>query len=163
LLIGPVLVWLTVIFATSSTWIDRDRFVATIVPWIPGRILKEAFVSFLDRGGGLLVVKGYHAAEYALLFTLCNIALITAAKLPAFRAALLSGAFCVLYAISDEWHQTFVPGRGGTWTDVVIDSIGICIAFFIISRKAVRSKLKTKQFALATDTTDSLPLASETE
>jgi VanZ family protein len=30
----------------------------------------------------------------------------------------------VLYAFSDEWHQTFVPGREGTLRDVTIDAIG---------------------------------------
>jgi VanZ family protein len=37
-------------------------------------------------------------------------------------------AICALFAIADEYHQTFVPGRGGTWTDVAIDGIGIVIA-----------------------------------
>lgn len=31
---------------------------------------------------------------------------------------------CVLYAISDEVHQLFVPGRGGQIKDVIIDSAG---------------------------------------
>lgn len=31
---------------------------------------------------------------------------------------------CVLYAISDEVHQLFVPGRGGQVKDVLIDSVG---------------------------------------
>jgi VanZ family protein len=31
---------------------------------------------------------------------------------------------CVLYAISDEIHQSFVPGRGPSIIDVFIDSTG---------------------------------------
>jgi len=31
---------------------------------------------------------------------------------------------CILYAISDEVHQLFVPGRGGQVKDVLIDSFG---------------------------------------
>ncbi|HHX61645.1 MAG TPA: VanZ family protein [Epulopiscium sp.] len=31
---------------------------------------------------------------------------------------------CVLYAISDELHQLFIPGRSGQVMDVVIDSAG---------------------------------------
>lgn len=34
---------------------------------------------------------------------------------------------CVLYAISDEMHQLFVPGRGGQVKDVLIDSAGSVI------------------------------------
>jgi VanZ family protein len=32
------------------------------------------------------------------------------------------------YAISDEIHQTFVPTRTGSLTDVFIDSVGIFLA-----------------------------------
>jgi VanZ family protein len=31
---------------------------------------------------------------------------------------------CVLYAMFDEFHQAFVPGRGAQWSDVLLDSIG---------------------------------------
>jgi VanZ family protein len=31
----------------------------------------------------------------------------------------------ILYAISDEWHQAFVPGRGPSIKDVFIDTSGI--------------------------------------
>jgi VanZ family protein len=33
-------------------------------------------------------------------------------------------AFCVAYGISDEWHQSFVPGRTADPWDVVKDAIG---------------------------------------
>jgi VanZ family protein len=32
------------------------------------------------------------------------------------------------FAISDEWHQTFVPGRGGAVMNVLVDSLGAMIA-----------------------------------
>lgn len=35
--------------------------------------------------------------------------------------------FCILYAVSDEVHQLFVPGRGSQARDVLIDSIGAII------------------------------------
>ena len=48
------------------------------------------------------------------------------------RRALLSLFICVLYACSDEWHQTFVYGRSGMASDVVIDTIGAGIALIIL-------------------------------
>ena len=36
-----------------------------------------------------------------------------------------------LYAASDELHQLFVPGRAGRIGDVVIDSIGVLIGWFV--------------------------------
>jgi len=40
------------------------------------------------------------------------------------KDALISFIFCVLYAICDEIHQTFVSGRSGEIRDVFIDSFG---------------------------------------
>ena len=32
--------------------------------------------------------------------------------------------FVILYAISDEYHQSFIPGRGASFRDVCIDILG---------------------------------------
>jgi VanZ family protein len=40
-------------------------------------------------------------------------------------ALLIAAVMAVLYAFSDEWHQTFVPGREGSLLDVGIDALGI--------------------------------------
>lgn len=39
-------------------------------------------------------------------------------------ATIIIGA---VYATSDEIHQIFVPGRSGEITDVMIDSLGVCL------------------------------------
>jgi VanZ family protein len=39
----------------------------------------------------------------------------------------------VLYAVSDEIHQTFTPTREGRIRDVVIDTVGITCAYLFIS------------------------------
>lgn len=41
---------------------------------------------------------------------------------------------CLLFACSDEWHQTFVPGREGKATDVLIDAIGIVLSAIFCRR-----------------------------
>lgn len=43
------------------------------------------------------------------------------------RAALLAWGLSVMYAVSDEWHQTFVPTRVGTPWDVLIDAAGAAL------------------------------------
>lgn len=45
--------------------------------------------------------------------------------------SLLSFCFCIIYSISDEFHQTFIPGRSGEARDVMIDSIGAFAGIFI--------------------------------
>ncbi|MBM4207712.1 MAG: VanZ family protein [Gammaproteobacteria bacterium] len=54
---------------------------------------------------------------------------ITAA--PLLMAA--SVAFCSLYGISDEWHQSFVDGRTADALDWLADTIGATIAAVILS------------------------------
>ncbi len=44
-----------------------------------------------------------------------------------YKAFVFSLIFCILYAITDEIHQLFVPGRGTEVTDVLIDGIGALI------------------------------------
>ena len=43
--------------------------------------------------------------------------------------SLLTG---VLYAISDEVHQSFVPGRGPSVQDVLIDSLGVIFGILVV-------------------------------
>lgn len=38
---------------------------------------------------------------------------------------------CVLYSISDEIHQLFIPGRSGNIKDIFIDSLGIYLGIFL--------------------------------
>jgi VanZ family protein len=38
----------------------------------------------------------------------------------------------VLYAASDEYHQTFVPGRNGTPVDVGVDAVGALVALLVV-------------------------------
>ena len=68
-----------------------------------------------------IVRKNAHFFVYLVLGVLVANGLTNSSKATVFRVALL---ICVLYAISDEVHQLFVPGRGGQIKDVIIDSTG---------------------------------------
>ena len=57
----------------------------------------------------------------------------------------LSWKFTVLYAASDEWHQSFVPGRHPQLTDVLIDACGAAtglLIFWWLQRRAQASALR---------------------
>jgi len=43
-------------------------------------------------------------------------------------------AITLLYAASDEFHQTFTDGRHGTPVDVLIDASGVMIAYGLATR-----------------------------
>ena len=46
-----------------------------------------------------------------------------------FKNAFLAGT---AYAVTDELHQLFVPGRAGMISDVLIDSLGVLFGCFLI-------------------------------
>lgn len=72
-----------------------------------------------------LIKKGLHAAGYGVLTLLWQRAL---ARAGVRRAAWWSLAIAALYALTDEWHQTLVPGRHGRASDVAIDVAGAITA-----------------------------------
>lgn len=48
--------------------------------------------------------------------------------------ALAGAAFCSLYGVSDEWHQSFVEGRTPAVSDWLADTIGAALAVFWMNR-----------------------------
>ncbi len=89
-----------------------------------------AFSAVPDLGTGLgtwdlVLRKLAHAGEFAVLGALLLRALRDE------RAALAAG---IAYAISDEVHQHFVPGRVGSPVDVLIDSAGVAVGVLLWRR-----------------------------
>lgn len=72
-----------------------------------------------------------HGVEYALLGYLFSRALTKTSGLSKQNVFWATIVFCTLYGISDEFHQSFVPGRDVTLTDVLADTIGGIIGGFI--------------------------------
>ncbi len=94
-----------------------------------------AFSSVPDLGTGLggwdlLLRKLAHTGEYALLGVLLARAL---------RNPWPAVALGVLYAASDELHQTFVSGRRGAPLDVLIDAIGVTLGVLAWQQLARRT------------------------
>lgn len=78
------------------------------------------------------IVKGWHFSEFAIL------TMLTAGAIRWLRGSLGTWSivaamlFCTAFAISDEWHQSFVPDRVGSLEDVLIDCLGIGAAGAIL-------------------------------
>ena len=79
----------------------------------------------------LVVRKLAHMATYAVLATLASMTLRQEGPTPV-RTRMLVASFCLLYASSDEYHQTFVTGRHGSPVDVAIDMIGVTVALVLL-------------------------------
>ncbi|MBZ4647735.1 MAG: VanZ family protein [Clostridia bacterium] len=118
-----VILWMGVIFffsAMPDTDSSQSSLAAVnIVLGILSALQITADIGLLH----LMIRKIAHGTEYFILCTLC----INAFRSSGFslQLSLLYGFFLSIgYAATDEFHQLFVPGRTGTLTDVLIDSIG---------------------------------------
>ncbi|MDU6573445.1 MAG: VanZ family protein [Gemella haemolysans] len=86
----------------------------------------------------LIIRKMGHFSEYMVLgffsFSyLSNIFMKDNIRRNYKKTAILSQIFSVVYASSDEFHQTFVVGRDGNFIDVLIDSSGALVGIIISS------------------------------
>ena len=102
-------------------------FLRLWLPVLAWAVLIFAFSSVPDLGTGLgdwdtALRKLAHMGEYAMLGAL----LVRATG----RAG-VALALSVLYAVSDEIHQSFVPGRLGSPVDVAIDAVGVACGIAI--------------------------------
>ena len=114
-----------------------------------GRLLTRVLPRLTDRGEGWDIRKYAHMSEYGLLGASAFLFLAELFRWQERgRAALMALAFSFLYACSDELHQLFVPGRGGCFPDVLVDSAGytggvlmaLAGARLAIRKKNVRSQ-----------------------
>ena len=80
----------------------------------------------------------FHFAEYSILGFLLfrSIASDELLTFHPFYGSLLIG---ISFAILDEFHQSFVPGRHMSSIDILFDSLGILFGAFLCSRIAFNS------------------------
>lgn len=76
--------------------------------------------------------KCAHMFEYAMLFWLSRWASMTIRRPSFLVPGMLALFICLLYAASDEYHQSFVPGRSAQIQDVAVDMAGSLIAAFLV-------------------------------
>jgi VanZ family protein len=77
-----------------------------------------------------VVKKLGHAVLYGVLARL-YLGALRGDRSPSGRTRLLAFGLAVLYAVTDEVHQSFVPGRTPSPWDVVIDGIGAALAIWL--------------------------------
>jgi VanZ family protein len=130
----PVVLWMSVIFSFSTdagATRNTSRFIGPLLRWFDPTISDQS-IHAVQLG----VRKTAHLAEYAVLAVL----LWRARRKPS-RAdprpwrrsdALFALGIAVLFAVTDEWHQSFVPSRQGQLTDVLVDSGGAALGLLVL-------------------------------
>ena len=131
---------------TSDTW---SGWIAEVLSLLFYRNDSGKIVSFLADHIHY-VRKAAHVFEYLVLGTLT---IANCAELFDQRVPEISALLCFIYAISDEIHQLFIPGRSGSITDVLIDMTGSIIGI-ILYHQFMKNEKKTDN---STDSSDRLP------
>ena len=105
----------------------------SIVSHLPQDDIPESITSGPDNIDLL-----FHFAEYSILGFLLFRS-ITSDELLTFHPFYGSLLIGISFAILDEFHQSFVPGRHMSSIDMISDSLGILFGTFICSRIAFNS------------------------
>ena len=112
----PPLLWAAVIFTFSSL---RNPVVSQFFVW------------------DYIAKKIAHVTEYAILFLL----ILRATK----KNWILSILLTIAYAVTDEFHQSFIPGRTPAIYDIGLDTSGANIAGYIIWKLKPRQRRQLKK------------------
>lgn len=130
----PALLWAGVIFAFSSQEADQSSELSSGVLGLMLEFFTRAFgrviEDFNQEFFHFLLRKGAHFTVYLVLGVLVAFALYKR-KVIAYRR--ISFLISVLYAVSDEIHQVFVPGRAGQVQDVLIDASGALLGILLFA------------------------------
>jgi VanZ family protein len=134
----PALIWAAIMFGASTDRLSAEhtsRFIEPVLRWLFPTASAETIILMHES-----VRKMAHVCEYSIFFLLV------------FRAIRLGRggwnwswgwtAWCVVavYSLSDEFHQTFVPSRGASIWDSMLDSVSalatLLVLYFIYRRRS---------------------------
>jgi VanZ family protein len=122
----PVVAWATLIFFFSTEYFSSDN-TAGVFGSLFFSLFSGISAEAIDIIHGVIRKVG-HWTEYGILSMLLLWALKNDTdRLWEWRHAVWTLFFVLIYAISDELHQSFVPSRTASFADVMIDVFGgIC-------------------------------------
>jgi len=144
---GPLVLWAVVIFIGSGDVLaaSHTSILVRIAHYLFPGVSPENLALF-----HFLVRKGGHLTEYAILAGLAARAFRTSSQ-ETLRRHWFGAAWIVVivYALSDEFHQSFVPSRGASIYDSMIDSVGGLMGLVIVLWRGRRTRRKERRRAPA--------------
>jgi VanZ family protein len=127
----PAVAWAgIVLFASSDPFSAKNTgaVLRAVLTWILGPVDPSTFNLV-----HVLVRKSAHFIEYAILSALWfRVVHVHLTSLWRIRWALIGVVISLSVAILDEWHQSFVPSRGSSARDVLLDFCGALFAQLLI-------------------------------
>lgn len=151
-----VIIWMSIIFTFSNmdtiksndtskgiinsvidTTLETSNNIG-IIEEIPTEKEKQTIVNNLN----LPLRKIMHFTEYLILSLLLLNALNKTNIKNKYFITILT---CFIYAITDEYHQTFITGRTGQFIDVLIDTTGSILGLIIYNKITLKKDKKRQK------------------
>jgi VanZ family protein len=131
----PLIIWLGFIsFASSNSFSasNTSRIIGPFVLWLFPHTSAETLTTI-----HLITRKLGHITEYAILGFLAARAFRTSPRAAIYeRWFLICATLVVVYALMDEYHQSFVPSRTASIYDSMIDIAAGLTALLIVRRRS---------------------------
>lgn len=128
------------------SWFEKHKnlswliviLVAIFIFYISGLSFEKTGIAFADWK-----TTAYHFLIFSILGFFLLISLVRGRH---YNLIVLAIILAIIYAISDEFHQLFVPGRSCNFQDIITDSAGILFSgvfyvFILNFRKNKQRKL----------------------
>ena len=128
ILIILILLWMYIVFGFSGQNGEESSGISFKISMLLTRNNEE-----ISRTIEPYVRKIAHFSEYAVGGILIFLLLLTFEKISPMIRNILSIIITIIYAITDEVHQVFIPGREGKIIDVYIDTLGIITGILFIN------------------------------
>ena len=131
-----LVLWMGFIFSMSSENAEKSsntsgQTIRVVLSAVPGfeEQPEEVKVNIIEKLQ-FIVRKSAHFIGYMILGILASGLILQYENIN--KKYPLAFLICVIYAISDEIHQLFVPGRAGQVRDVLIDSAGSFLGIILV-------------------------------
>lgn len=141
--LSAFVIWIAVIFLLSAQPKEESNALSMKVTEvvtekvIPDRIVEKRDLN-MDRLNNIMRTHA-HFLLYLVLGIL-TLNLLSSIGISKYRI-LIALSICVVYALTDEFHQLFVPGRGAQISDILVDSLGALAGILVVFvlKKAILS------------------------
>ncbi|MGN1299263.1 MAG: VanZ family protein [Candidatus Scatovivens sp.] len=127
ILIILILLWMYIVFGFSSQNGEKSGGISFKISMLLTRNNEEN-AKILEP----YIRKIAHFSEYAVGGCLIYCLLLTIEKIKENIKLILATVIGFLYAVTDEVHQLFIPGREGKTLDVYIDTLGVIFGILMI-------------------------------
>ena len=130
LFLGLSVTWMVVIFMFSAQQGSDSASLSSSLTYFllsfvyPGILDLDAATQLeIFQTAQFLIRKCAHMSEYAVLWFFWY-QFFKTYDISSKRCLITALGFCFIYACTDEFHQSMIPGRGPAFTDVLIDTGG---------------------------------------